>query len=191
VIQCARCKAKNPSDGKLCKRCATALLSQPSAVEQKDQLIPAIVALLFGLVGLVFGALLITKIIPTPYMDPGSKLYWIRGALLLLLGIIAMPIGIVSLVRVISPAPADKRYFYRAKRHIGIDNNQAEEDFNNAIRLSHSNSLYYFQRGLFYEKTGRFESARADFKSALENTSDKDSKRLYEAAYKRIGNTQK
>jgi hypothetical protein len=180
----------NESGSAVCSQCSLDLLPVPSKKERG--LIGAISLLFFGLACLVFGTLLIIKVIPTPYVDPQDSFYWFRGAILAFGGIGVTFYSIIRLSIVSSPSSLlDEKYFYRAKRHIHVDNKQAEADFAEAIRLAPNNSDYYRHRGLFYEKTNELEKAVTDFQKSLSLISDKDRRKVIEADIKRVNKLRK
>jgi len=192
MIQCNECKKMNASDEKFCANCSADLLPEPTVKEQRDKLSLAIFLIIIAIGCLVLGFLLATGRMDLPYIDRNDpsflakSSYWLHYIMFVPGGIIMLVAGIYFLVKLFSPADLADKYLYRAKRHVDIDNEQAEADFSKAISLLPDVPLYYRERAKFYEDTEQLEMALADYKVALRLSPTADSKKPFRSAIDRI-----
>lgn len=184
MIKCIKCKTLNPLDSMSCIKCSSDLLPAPPL---RDRTPFAIIGLSISFLALVLSILLLVKVIPVPYVDPESTLYWIRPGIILLF---ALPFTLLCAILIIKESKhepsLDEKLLYRAIRHVNIDREQAESDFREAIRLT-DRWDYYQRRGLFYEKIGLLDEADTDYRTALTKLPDKVDKKIIINDISRIG----
>jgi tetratricopeptide (TPR) repeat protein len=83
-------------------------------------------------------------------------------------GFIGLVAFFTCLWRAIGKTPLHVKYASRAQRHEGVDNERAEADYGEAIRLAEKNLEYRHKRGLLFEKLGKLEEAQKDLQDALD-----------------------
>jgi len=192
MIQCVECKTMNAPEEEYCVQCSADLLPEPTIKEQRDKLSISIFAIVIAIGCLVLGILLATGRMDLPYIDRNDPRlfakfsYWLQMIMFIPGGLILLIAGIYFLVKLFLPSDLDEKYLFRAKRHIGVDNDQAEADFGKAISLLPNSPLYFRERANFFEDLNRMEEALADYKAALRLLPSGDSRKPVQAAIDRI-----
>lgn len=180
MIQCSECKTMNSPELSICAKCSADLLPGATRTQKLSAIGGAVFFLILG-AGTLIAAISLFRRLGTQESFGRPDGYFALIFFLVAVGSLFLAVnGFRSAIKSSSP---DEKYFYRAKRHIEIDATQAEADFAEAIRLAPPGQsmgvipklkdiVYRLERAMFYEKTGKFEQAIADYGKVISLSSE-------------------
>jgi tetratricopeptide (TPR) repeat protein len=181
MIQCSECKTMNSPELSVCTKCSADLLPGATRTQKLGAIGGAVFFLILG-AGLLIAAVSLFRQLGSGQEDFGRP----NGVIVLMLLVVAVGCFYFAFNRFkfsTATSSIDEKYYYRAKRHVGIDNDQAEADFTESIRLAPSlgsigllsnpkSFVYRHERAIFYEKTGKLELAISDYGKLISVFSD-------------------